>query len=53
MSLRTAQSDHGHVDRRLTPVPEPIHLADRAPEVPAHALVAGLVPPPLFADVRF
>jgi cell division protein ZapE len=28
-------------------------LVDRAPAVPADRLIAGLVPPPLFADVRF
>jgi cell division protein ZapE len=28
-------------------------LVDRSPEVPPGTLVAGLVPPPLFADVRF
>jgi cell division protein ZapE len=31
----------------------PVRLVDRIPEVPAEALVAGLVPPPQFADVRF
>ena len=31
----------------------PAHLADRAPEVSPDQLVAGLVPPPLFDDVRF
>ena len=31
----------------------PLHLVDRVPEVPAERLVAELVPPPLFADVRF
>ena len=31
----------------------PAHLADRAPEVSPGQLVAGLVPPPLFDDVRF
>ncbi|MCA1719829.1 MAG: cell division protein ZapE [Actinobacteria bacterium] len=31
----------------------PQHLADRFPEVAAETLVASLVPPPRFADVRF
>ena len=31
----------------------PQRLVDRAPAVPPQALVAGLVPPPHFADVRF
>src|SRR5580765_1767909 len=31
----------------------PIRLVDRTPVVPAETLIAGLVPPPLFADVRF
>jgi cell division protein ZapE len=31
----------------------PDRLVDRRPEVPADALIAGLVPPPLFTDVRF
>ncbi|GAC1325335.1 MAG: cell division protein ZapE [Mycobacteriales bacterium] len=31
----------------------PIRLVDRVPVVPAGQLVAGLVPPPRFADVRF
>ena len=31
----------------------PSHLVDRRPEVPAETLIAGLVPPPLFAEVRF
>ena len=30
-----------------------LRLVDRAPEVPPETLVAGLVPPPQFADVRF
>ncbi|MCW2603001.1 MAG: AFG1-like ATPase [Pseudonocardiales bacterium] len=32
---------------------QPAHLVDRAPVVPADQLIAGLVPPPLFTDVRF
>jgi cell division protein ZapE len=32
---------------------EPAHLVDRAPVVPPDQLIAGLVPPPLFTDVRF
>jgi cell division protein ZapE len=32
---------------------EPAHLVDRSPVVPADQLIAGLVPPPLFRDVRF
>lgn len=31
----------------------PLHLIDRSPQVPARALIAGLVPPPLFTTVRF
>jgi cell division protein ZapE len=31
----------------------PIRLVDRSPQVPADALITGLVPPPLFRDVRF
>jgi cell division protein ZapE len=31
----------------------PIALADRSPHVPPEALVAALVPPPLFREVRF
>ncbi len=31
----------------------PARLCDRAPEVAPAQLIAGLVPPPLFADVRF
>ncbi|HEU5008911.1 MAG TPA: cell division protein ZapE [Jatrophihabitantaceae bacterium] len=31
----------------------PIRLVDRAPRVSAADLIAGLVPPPLFVDVRF
>ena len=31
----------------------PLRLVDRAPVVPPHQLVAALVPPPRFADVRF
>jgi cell division protein ZapE len=31
----------------------PVHLVDRRPEVAAQSLIAGLVPPPLFVDVRF
>ena len=31
----------------------PARLVDRAPAVAAEALIAGLVPPPLFATVRF
>jgi cell division protein ZapE len=34
-------------------VPEPSHLVDRDPQVPAHRLVAALVPPPRFGSVRF
>lgn len=42
--------------RRAPPVPSdvvPDHLVDRAPVVPPQQLVAGLVPPPLFAEVSF
>jgi cell division protein ZapE len=31
----------------------PIRLVDRSPQVPPEELIAGLVPPPLFRDVRF
>jgi cell division protein ZapE len=31
----------------------PSRLVDRSPQVPAQALIAGLVPPPLFGAVRF
>jgi cell division protein ZapE len=31
----------------------PDRLVDRRPEVPADTLIAGLVPPPLFTEVRF
>lgn len=31
----------------------PTRLADRRPEVAVDSLIAGLTPPPLFADVRF
>jgi len=31
----------------------PARLVDRHPEVAVESLIAGLVPPPLFADVRF
>jgi cell division protein ZapE len=31
----------------------PVHLVDRRPEVAPETLIAGLVPPPLFSDVRF
>ena len=34
-------------------MPGPAHLVDRSPVVPSDQLIAGLVPPPLFADVRF
>lgn len=36
----------------MSPSP-PIRLVDRAPRVTAEDLIAGLVPPPLFRDVRF
>ena len=32
---------------------ELLHLVDRSPVVPADQLISGLVPPPLFTDVRF
>lgn len=32
---------------------EPAHLVDRSPVVPPSQLIAALVPPPLFTDVRF
>jgi cell division protein ZapE len=34
-------------------MPVPVRLVDRSPVVPAETLVAGLAPPPQFADVRF
>lgn len=34
-------------------MPVPSRLVDRSPVVAPDALIAGLVPPPLFADVRF
>ena len=31
----------------------PVQLVDRQPQVPVESLIAGLVPPPLFAEVSF
>jgi cell division protein ZapE len=51
--MRSIRARRGWLGSDPVPSRPPIRLVDRAPRVTAEALIAGLVPPPLFDEVRF
>jgi cell division protein ZapE len=51
--MRSITARRGWLGSDLVPSRPPIRLIDRAPQVSADELIAGLVPPPLFRGVRF